>query len=101
MVNGNYYEELLRLTSLRGTGKSELLGQGVHYYKRPFIVVCNNIEQGMRLTDKNPHANYVTPNNINRLRGTKLPIIFDQEVVLEYLEEILVLKSEIRRLKMK
>jgi hypothetical protein len=99
MKNETYYRELLYSTFLRATGKSELLGEGVKRYNKPFNLVCGSIKEGVRLTNKNPNATYITPNTLNQLSGNNSPIIFDQEEVLGYLRELMVLKSEVEMLR--
>lgn len=79
-------DQIIFSTSLRQTGKTELLRRGVDNYDRPFILVCKTIEQG-RLVTQNPNCIYVTPKSIDKLRGRSVPIIFDQEWVLDLLKE--------------
>lgn len=99
MKDEKYYRELSYSTYMRATGKSQLLGEGVKRYNKPFKLVCGSVEEGERLTNKNPNATYITPSTLNQLRGDNSPIIFDQEEVLGYLREILVLKSEVEMLR--
>jgi hypothetical protein len=87
--------ELRRTTTLRATGKSHLLAEGVKNYERPFMLVCKSIQEGKRLTSNNPNASYITPTDLKKLYGTNKPIIFDQEVVKEYLLKILDLEGDI------
>ena len=90
----------LRHTVLqRATGKSHLLAEGVKNYDRPYMLVCKSIQEGKRLTSNNPNATYITSVDLKKLYGTNEPIIFDQEVVKEYLEKILDLESDIAVLK--
>ena len=84
-IKNEEVKDLILSTSLRGTGKSQLLREGVKNYDRPFLLVCRSVEEGKNLTDKNPNATYVTPRAMKNLRGSNSRIIFDQEMVLEYL----------------
>ena len=77
---------LIVSTRARHTGKTELLRRGVDNYDRPFILVCKTIEQG-RLVTQNPNCIYITPKSMDKLKGRSLPIIFDQEWVLDLLSE--------------
>ena len=81
------HQDILVQIKARGTGKSSLLQKGVENYDRPFALVCRTMEEGRRLTNDNPNAIYITSNTSN-IRGSRLPIIFDQEVVADYLDEI-------------
>lgn len=93
-MNTKHTQELIFTTSIRQTGKSHLLQEGIKNYDQPFMLVCRNIKEGKRLTGNNPNATYVTPQTINNLNGRNSPIIFDQEEVLGYLKYILELETE-------
>lgn len=77
---------LIYSTSARQTGKTELLRRGVDNYDKPFFLVCSKIEMGKHIT-KNPNCIYVTPQSMDRLKGHKLPVIFDQEWLLELMKD--------------
>ena len=94
-----YIQELLFATSRRQTGKSHLLQEGIKDYDRPFMLVCRNIREGKRLTNNNQNATYITPETINNLKGSNSPIIFDQQEVLEYLQQILYHKNNLLQCK--
>ena len=94
-----YIQELLFATSRRQTGKSHLLQEGIKDYDRPFMLVCRNIREGKRLTNNNQNATYITPETINNLKGSNSPIIFDQQEVLEYLQQILYHKNKLPQCK--
>jgi hypothetical protein len=55
-------------------------------YDKPFFLVCSTIEMGKQITT-NPNCIYVTPRSMDRLRGHRLPIIFDQQWLLELMKE--------------
>ncbi len=88
-------QDLLFLTNRRRSGKSHLLSEGIKNYDRPFMLVCRNIVDGKRLTNNNPNATYITPETAYKLKGSIQPVIFDQEVVIQYLEKILELESKL------
>ena len=77
---------LIFSTSTRQTGKTELLRRGVDNYDKPFFLVCSTIEMGRHVTT-NPNCIYVTPQSTDRLKGHRLPIIFDQEWLLGLMKE--------------
>lgn len=100
MMETEMVAKLRRTILQRATGKSHLLSEGVKNYDRPFMLVCKNIQEGKRLTNNNPNATYITPTDLSKLHGVTIePIIFDQEVVKEYLLKILDLESDIDVLK--
>lgn len=80
------YSKFIGFIQKRQTGKSFLLKNGIDNYDKPFILVCKSIEEGKRLTN-NPNCKIVTPKTSNNLMGTSIPIIFDQEVILDMLIE--------------
>jgi predicted AAA+ superfamily ATPase len=94
-MNTKHIRELVFSTGMRQTGKSHLLQEGIKDYDQPFMLVCRNIQEGKRLTNNNPNATYITPKTINNLKGRNSPIIFDQEEVLQYLQQILQLRDEL------
>jgi len=99
-MNEGFIDDLIIVTRTRQTGKTELLRIGIKNYDKPFILVCCNLEQGKLLTNGNPNAIYVTTNVANTLKGRyRLPIIFDQEIVLDYLHQIRELQTELNLLK--
>lgn len=87
-INQDFIQECYYSSNLRQTGKSKILEIGIHNYDSPFHLVCLKVSEGERLSKKNPNAKYVTPDNFLGLRGSSLPIIFDQEVVALLLSDL-------------
>lgn len=97
----DHVRETLLITSRRGTGKSQILAEGVAKYPGKFILVCRSIQEGRRLTQGNPNAIYLCPPESSVLGHSDLPIVFDQEEVKGYLHAIAMQQEEIDLLEQK
>ena len=97
----DHVKKTLLSVSMRGTGKSSILAEGVARYPGKFILVCRSIQEGRRLTLGNPNAIYLCPPESYVLGHADLPIVFDQEEVKGYLHAIVLQQEEIDLLEQK
>jgi len=82
-------EELLApILDNRRSGKTTLLKMGVDNYDKPFALVSGTIETGKSITS-NSNCLYITPRSLDALKGFKGPVIYDQEFVYDYIQQVL------------
>jgi hypothetical protein len=73
--------------STRNTGHTTLLKEGTKHYDRPFFVLVHNANYGTELgIDPKDTVSY---QNLDKLRGHKRPIVFDNGVMRELLSDAL------------
>ena len=79
-------ENVLMSIKTRMTGKTSLIKKGIDNYDKPFWVYVRTIKEGRQLTT-NPNAQFITPSTTEKLRGSRLPIIVEQEGMLDLFKE--------------
>lgn len=88
--------ELQYYLSIRQTGKTSLLKEGVDNYSKYHWIVVPTIEYGRKIFDsRNKLHQLVTLQTLKNIRGTEQAMIIDQEVNLEIFSKSL---QEIERL---
>lgn len=81
-------ELLSPIVDNRRSGKTTLLKMGIDNYDKPFALICRSFQMGKEITS-NPNCLYVTPLSLDALKGFKGPVIYDQEFVYDYIQQVL------------
>jgi hypothetical protein len=81
-------ELLSPIVDNRRSGKTTLLKMGIDNYDKPFALIARTIQCGREITS-NPNCLVITPGSLDALKGFKGPVIYDQEFVYDYIQQVL------------
>ena len=81
-------ELLSPIVDNRRSGKTTLLKMGIDNYDKPVALIARTIQCGREITS-NPNCLVITPGSLDALRGFKGPVIYDQEFVYDYIQQVL------------
>lgn len=72
-------DNILYMLRRRGTGKTQLMIDGVAHYDYIFYVVTTHMHMARHISDraKNPNARYISVYDTEKLLGSMRPIVLD------------------------
>lgn len=86
----NTLRDILSNLSLRQSGKTSLLKAGIDNYDKPFWVLVPTLKYGdAALKTQNKNQKLISINNLSSLKGSKYPLIIDQESLVILFNDIL------------
>lgn len=80
--------DVISTLTTRQVGHTTLMKKGIDSYDHPFGVITQSVASSKEIIGENPNGSAYTISTLDNMRGTKMPVIFDNHALAKFLGDV-------------